>query len=85
MEKIDAKKAAGIALKYLEDLFPENSGYELEEIDSSEDEKFWFITIGMSDNSSPSLTTLTGKARKYKEVKIDSKSGNVKSVKIRKV
>ena len=85
MEKIDAKKAASIALEYLEDLFPDNSGYELEEIDSSDDERYWIITIGMTDSTSPTLTTLSGKAKKYKEVKIDSKTGNVKSVKIRKV
>ena len=85
MEKIDAKKAASIALSYLEDLLPDNSGYELEEIDSSEDEKFWLITIGMVDSNSPTLTTLSGKAKKYKIVKIDIKTGNVKSVKITKV
>ena len=85
MEKIDAKKAAKIALEYLEDLFPDSSGYELEEIDTSEDERFWLITIGMVDNNSPTLTTLSGKAKKFKIIKIDNKNGNVKSVKIRKV
>ena len=85
MEKIDAKKAATIALEYLEELFPDNSGYELEEIETTEDEKYWLITIGMVDSNSPTLTTLSGKAKKYKIIKIDIKSGNVKSVKIRKV
>ena len=85
MEKINAKKAASIALEYLEELFPDNSGYELEEIETTEDEKYWLITIGMVDNNSPTLTTLSGKAKKYKIIKIDIKSGNVKSVKIRKV
>lgn len=93
--KIDAKRAAQQALKYLQDVFPSEliSDIALEEIEFSEDDNCWLITLshrskgGRSPKrNAPSMAELLGPARstKYKVFKVDAHTGRVVSMKIRK-
>lgn len=93
--KIDAKRAAQLALKYFHDLFPNEQGANmaLEEVEFSEDEKFWLITLShhVKAERSPkagvaSMQALFGPATdtKYKVFKVDAHTGKVISMKIRK-
>lgn len=95
-KKLDAKQAAKLALKYFTDLFPDAkiSDVALEEVEFSEDENYWLITLGYVPQTAPapqinkSLVTLFGppsSARKYKVFKVDARNGKVISMRIRKL
>jgi hypothetical protein len=77
---IDVKKAAENAVEYLTGILGDKTfqGLEIEEVELSEDEQFWFITIGYYD--SPLMMR-----RKYKIFKIRASDGKVFSMKIREV
>ena len=91
---IDVKEAVKIAIEDLQKLYEsaELKDILLEEFALSDDEKYWYVTLGFSrqvDSKSP-LSALLGKAeynqeykRVYKEFQIDRASGQVKSMKIR--
>jgi hypothetical protein len=78
---IDVREAATNAAVYLSTLSalpPTN--VRLEEVELSEDEKYWFVTLSFAeDHWSPSQSAST----KYKIFKIDAKSGKVFSMKMR--
>jgi len=88
---INVQVAAQKAVNYLQNLAPhmgnQITNTRLEEIELSEDEKFWFITLGfdrlIDDNL---LGQLQQRAeRDYKQIKIDATTGDVKAMKIRTV
>jgi hypothetical protein len=81
---IDAKKAVDIANNYLKSVYEASfPGLQLEEIELSEDQKFWLITLGyIAPGASPFLYP---PPKEYKSFKIDSETGNVISMKIRQV
>jgi hypothetical protein len=89
---IDVKQAVQIALQYCAQLFGNQNQLRLEEVELSEDEKHWLITVGF-DEPVPSRTDALGQAlqgfmpkqyeRKYKVVDVDAENGKVKAVKIR--
>lgn len=95
--KIDARQAAKLALKYLSDLFPETQSpraeVALEEVEFSEDENYWLITLGFNSEAKsarPALMTAANlfgpaMARKYKVFKVDARTGKVVSMRIRKL
>ncbi|MBI1743857.1 hypothetical protein HYR54_12445 [Candidatus Acetothermia bacterium] len=80
---IDVKKAVEIARNHYLELYPDvlPSRLSLEEVELSDDENYWYITLGYSENSpiSPVLPQVT----KYKTIKIDAASGKPLSMKIR--
>ena len=79
--KLDAKQAAIAARDYymsMSDFNPED--ITLEEVELSEDEKFWFITLG---NIEYRKGLLPGYERRYKIFKVNSDTGQVMSMKIR--
>jgi hypothetical protein len=82
---IDVKAAAKIAAEYFASLYSERdySDLQLEEVELTEDGKYWLITLGYSSRD----TTILGlaKARKYKLFKIDVKTGKVWAMKVRSV
>lgn len=88
---IDVKEATQRALGYFGELFP--NGYQnlrLEEIEISDDDRYWYVTLGFDVPPGPSVAglaqALTGKAeRAYKVFKIDAANGKFVSVKIREV
>ncbi|MDY6804469.1 MAG: hypothetical protein SXA11_11775 [Cyanobacteriota bacterium] len=96
--KTDVKKAVWAAQNYLLSLQDMMGGsiedLRLEEVEISEDEKHWFVTLGFSvprvksesvNQLQMALSPLNPSSRKYKIVKIDSETGEVRSMKIREV
>ncbi len=89
---IDVKEAAKIAIDYAKSFYPNYSDFQVEEIEKSEDARYWYITIGMDNNSvvddnvivNNLFGAITSK-RIYKNMKIDIKTGETLSMKIRKV
>lgn len=88
---IDVKQAVASAKTYASQLFQEEKilGLELEEVELSEDNKYWFVTLGflvpkpslgIADIFAPMVAN-----RKYKLFKIDADNGIVLSMKIREV
>ena len=83
---VDVKQAVQIALQHFQELFQDScENIRLEEIEFSDDERFWYVTIGY-DPPVSGLIALAGKEiRQYKLFKIDAETGKMASVKIRKV
>jgi hypothetical protein len=96
-EKIDAKQAARLALEYFNELFPNAavSNVALEEVEFSDEDNCWLITLGLDGpvrNKSLSPATLTAvnlfgppsPTRQFKVFKVNARTGQVISMKIRK-
>ena len=92
---ISVKDAVSKALQGFNQFFPDQElqGLELEEVEMSEDEQYWLITLGFDV---PNLNPPTGIGaimqtnqqiykRKYKVFEIEATSGKVKSMKIRQI
>jgi hypothetical protein len=88
---LDVKQAAKTAVEYFSQVFQD--GYQnlrLEEVELSEDEHYWYITLGF-DSPYQHLGALASMAvagrplREYKTIKIDATMGKVLSIKIRTV
>ena len=92
---IEIKTAVKNALNYLQqlkdDLGEGIRDIRLEEVDLSEDEKFWLITLSFKvlddDPNRFSLLNLQNEDYKteYKVFEVNAETGKVKSMKIRKV
>ena len=80
---IDVKVAANAGAEYLKQLFPDAKNIQLEEVEISEDEKFWSVTLSFDDGDNYSLHF--NRAKKYKIFKINANTGNVQSMKIREL
>ncbi|MCD5406190.1 MAG: hypothetical protein LRZ99_00675 [Desulfotomaculum sp.] len=88
---MNVKEAVKKAIEYLVDIFeserPENFG--LEEVVFNEHADVWEVTIGFSRPwDYPRSGLITGlqsqnPQRQYKVVRVDAKSGEIKSIKIR--
>lgn len=85
--KIDVKAAAHLAAEYFTSLFPNVDKILLEEVELSEDRKYWFITLSYVSPLDETLVAVfpVNKPRKYKQFKIESENGQVLSMKIREV
>jgi hypothetical protein len=94
---IDVKEAVKIAVDYLRNLYDstELKDILLEEVVLSDDEKYWYVTLGFSRkvesmnpwgklglNTTEELSNKEYK-REYKVFQIDTASGQVRSMKIR--
>jgi len=81
---VDVRQAASTATNYLVNLYPQQtlSNVQLEEVELSEDEKYWLITL-----SYPVTHNLLNMQirREYKVFKVDAATGQVRSMKIRKL
>lgn len=83
---IDAKTAADIALKYVEDFYPNYVDFEVEEIDMTDDGNYWLITIGMQDphnDSNKMIPIISLQRRKFKVVQINKVTKEVRKMYIR--
>lgn len=93
---IDVKEAVKIALDYLGKLYDMKlHDVLLEEVVLSDDEGFWYVTIGFSRpvpstepfrTTSATIEAMLGTQkyqREYKVFQIDSDSGQVRSMKMR--
>lgn len=99
--RINVKEAVRIAVEYVRELYaPEQlDDLRLEEVELSDDGKHWFITLGFAapelkrqqrqpeppGGSVLSLLRPQTLEREYKVVKINARSGDVQSMKIRQV
>jgi len=72
--------AAKNAMRYLAGFVPGASDVRIEEVELSDDERFWLITLSFSPPDHP-----FSMQREYKLFKVDASSGEVKSMKIRQV
>lgn len=75
---IDVKEAVGKASTFLQVLIPNALKERLEEVELTEDEKYWLVTLSY-------LETMIETQRQYKSFKVDATSGEVQSMKIRSV
>lgn len=84
---IDVKQAAQSASTFINGLYSGEmvSDVRLEEVELSEDGKFWMITLSFPLPSSLGIVYLGGGGRQYKLFKIDADTGEVLSMKIRDV
>jgi len=89
---INVKEAAKISREYIQELYREDKIHDLslEEVEISEDEKSWLVTIGFTKQMSQPLNpmeAMTGPkyARFYKELKIDAEKGQVRSMRNKKL
>lgn len=92
---IDAKGATEIAINYFLDTYSDAVSSEeignvlLEELEKSEDEKHWYVTVGFDHQvrkKTKTIFEIVGKlTRRYKLITIDSTTGKVISMKIRQV
>lgn len=86
---VDARDAVKIAKSYFFDLFNDQSpiNVQLEEVERTDDGRFWRITIGYDRSSeAKDLRSILGQIpRYYKVVTIDAATGQAESVKMRTV
>ena len=83
---IDAKEAADKATEYLKAFFPESETTQMIEVELSDDKKSWFITLSHDTlPTTPSELMASAKTVKYKVFRIDTKTGEVLSMKIRDI
>ena len=80
---ISAKEAAQIAAKYYQDVTSDYNPVSVAEVELSEDASFWLITLLHRVQSNP----FAGFDDKwgYKTFKVSAKTGDVLSMKIKKV
>ena len=83
---LDVKEAAQRASEYFAGLYADQgmSDVQLEEVELTDDGKYWLITLSFPVPRELGAFNLTLK-RRYKVFQIDAKTGDVKSMKIRKV
>ncbi len=74
-------------MRYFLSLFPQAMGCSLEEVELSDDEKYWLITLGFDAPKKISASNVTDLLNppktKYKVFKVDVHSGKVLAMKIR--
>lgn len=91
---VDVKEAVGKAMDYLKDMYRIDQFKDvlLEEVDLSEDNKFWNVTIGFTrrqeSTSGGPMATLIGQStefkREFKIFQIDAENGALRSMRSRK-
>ncbi len=83
--RIDAKAASIIAKDYYEEITGKGEyTLSLEEVELSEDEKYWYITISIHTPTASPLFVSQGFHEKiaYKKFKINAETGKVYSMKM---
>jgi hypothetical protein len=82
---LDVREAAKRASEYFAGLYSDQKidNVQLEEVEISDDEKYWLITLSYPVPPELAALNLNFK-RKYKVFTIDANTGEVKSMKIRK-
>jgi hypothetical protein len=85
--KIGVKEAVKAATEAIKDLLPgpDLGDLRLEEVEQTDDERYWLITLGYSVRQFSPIVPLPlrGHDRIYKQFKVDADTGRVMSMKIR--
>jgi len=86
-KEIDVKSAAHIAASYLLELIPavRNRNVLLEEVDQTDDGRYWLITLGYNGFATGAAILRPGSGREYKTFKLDARTGKVLKMKIRSI
>jgi hypothetical protein len=89
---INVKEAVKAAHAFARDMYAdaELERLQLEEVELSDDERTWHVTLGWTDpavtgTALPGLLTGPGLPRIYKTFEVDADTGRVRSMKIRDV
>jgi len=92
---IDIKQAVNTAMEFVKGLYDRDTlkNLLLEEVEFSEDEKYWVVTIGFDfgglqvsePTPFPSGSSPIRQARIYKLIRIDKETGKPISLKLKKV
>ena len=85
---MEVKEATDAAAKYLRSFFPSANRVKLEEVEITDDDKYWNITLSYEEQELEAGVAYIGfpNIKKfYKIFKIDTKKGNVRSMKIRDI
>ncbi len=84
---IDVKQAAQLASNFIVGLYSDEtiSDVLLEEVELSEDSKYWLITLSFPAPASSVNAILGIRGRRYKIFKVDTETGEVLSMKIREL
>lgn len=82
---LDVREAAQRASEYFAGLYADQgvSNVQLEEVELTDDGQYWLITLSYPLIGSNPLPLSIVSKRNYKVFKIDAKTGEVKSMKIR--
>lgn len=81
---VDIKDATKKVTDYLQTFYPNATKIQVEEMELADDRKFWNITLSFeSDEPQSGSFLITGKTKKYKTFRIETKSGEVLSMKIK--
>lgn len=86
--RIDARAAANAAARYFRQLYPNVSSCSLEEVELSEDDRYWLITLGfeVSAKAGGGIPLLLQPPKtKFKVFKVNAQTGEVVSMRIRKL
>jgi hypothetical protein len=91
---VNVKQAVARAMDYLKDMYQIDQFKDvmLEEVDLSEDNKYWNVTVGFTrrqeTTSGGPMATLIGQSeefkREYRVFQIDAESGDLRSMRSRK-
>lgn len=85
---VDVKTAVRIATSYFDQLIQRHySELAVEEVEKTDDDRFWLVTVGYNVVSSDRGTFASFQGapnREYKIVKVDAQSGEPISMKVRK-
>ncbi len=84
MPKKNAKEAVSIARDYYQEVTNDYSGVTIEEVMLSDDGNFWIITLGHKERRGGAIP-LYEDTIAYKSFKINAETGEVISMKIKKV
>lgn len=82
---MEIKEATEVAAKYLINFFPRADAIKLEEVEITDDDKYWNITLSYVDLEDNFGYVLGSRKQAYKIFKIDTEKGNVRSMKIRDI
>jgi len=90
---LNVKEAVKTAAEYFASLYDEStySDLQLEEVELSEDEKYWLVTLSYAYGEASQtqvaamLNLPVSKPRKYKQFRINAENGQVQAMTIRKV
>jgi hypothetical protein len=85
---IEVSDAAQAAIAYANKLFPPSvrSEVSLEEVELTEDEKYWLITLGLTTSGQNTAKWAFGPPKaKFKRFKVDARTGRVVAMTIRAI
>ena len=81
---MDVKEAIEKAIEYFKKFYPNVEKVQLEEVEITDDDKYWNIVLSYENMETTPLSYLQiGQQRTFKVFKIDANTGKVRSMKIR--